>query len=79
MLENWKTILNKKLKKGGLSVCLTKAFDTFYHSLMLAKLSAYDFDNNSLSFVQSSLTKRFSRCKAENEFNSWCEITTTFK
>ena len=79
MLEKWKTILNKKPKKGALSVCFTKAFNTFYHSLMLAKLSAYDFDNNSVSFVQSSLTKRFSRCKAENEFNSRREITTTFK
>ena len=59
MIEKWKLILNKKRKTGAFSVCLTKAFDTFYHSLMLAKLSAYYFDNNSLSFVQSSLTKRF--------------------
>ena len=79
MIEKWKLIWNKKRKKGALSVCLTKAFDTFYHSLMLANLSAYYFDNNSLSFVQSLLTKRFSRCKAGNEINSWREITTTFK
>ena len=79
MIEKWKLIWNKKRKKGALSFCLTKAFDTFYHSLMLANLSAYYFDNNSLSFVQSLLTKRFSRCKAGNEINSWREITTTFK
>ena len=79
MIEKWKLILNKKRKKGTLSVCLTKAFDTFYHSLILAKLSAYYFDNNSPGFAQSSLSKRFSRCKAENEFNSSREITTTFK
>ena len=79
MIEKWKLILNKKRKKGALSVCLTKAFDTLYHSLMLLKLSAYYFDNNSLSFVQSSLTKRFSRCMTENELNSWREIAATFK
>ena len=79
MIEKWKLILNRKLKEGALSVCLTKAFDTFYHSPMLEKLSAYDFDNNTLSFVQSCLAKRFSGYKADNEFNSWREITTTFK
>ena len=79
MIGKWKLILNRKLKDGALSVCLTKAFDTFYHSPMLAKLSAHDFDNNTLSFVQSCLTKRFSRYNAQNEFNSWREITTTFK
>ena len=42
---------------------LSKAFDTLDHSLLLAKLSAYGFDNNSLSFVRSYLTNRIQRCK----------------
>ena len=53
MIENWKTILNKKLKIGALFIGLPKVFDTLDHSLFLAKLSAYGFDNNSLSFVRS--------------------------
>ena len=52
-IEKWKTILNKKLEVGALFMNLSKAFDTLDHSLLLAKLSAYGFDNNSLSFVQS--------------------------
>ena len=68
MIEKWKTILNKKLKVGAL--------DT-YHSLFLAKLSAYGFDNNSLSFVQSYLTNKIQRCKIENPFSNWREITTS--
>ena len=53
MIEKWKTTVNKKLKVGALFMDLLKAFDTLDHSLLLAKLSAYGFDNSSLSFVQT--------------------------
>ena len=54
----------------------SKAFDTLDHSLLLAKVSAYGFDNDSLSIAQSYLTNRFQRCKIQNGFSSWREITT---
>ena len=54
--EKWKTILNKKLKVGALFMGFSKAFNTLDHSLLLAKLSAYGFDNNSLSFIPIYLT-----------------------
>ena len=76
MIEKWKTILNKKLKVDALFVDLSKAFDTLDHSLLLAKLSGYGFDNNSLSFVRSYLTNRIQRCKIENRFSNLREITT---
>ena len=76
MIKKWKIILNKKLKVGALFMDLSKAFDTLYHSLLLAKLNAYVFDNNSLSFLGSYLTNRIQRCKTENHFSNWCEITT---
>ena len=76
MIEKWKTILNKKLKVGALFMDLSIAFDTLDHSLLLAKLSAYNFDNNSLSFVRSYLTNRIQRCKIENHFSNWREIKT---
>ena len=50
MIEKWKAILNKKLKVGSLFKDLSKAFNTLGHPVLLAKLSAYCFDNNSLSF-----------------------------
>ena len=58
MIEKWKNILNKNLKVSALFMDLSQAFDTLDHSLLLAKLSPYGFDNNSLSFVQSYLTNR---------------------
>ena len=55
---------------------LSKAFDTLDHSLLLAKLSAHGFDNNSLSFVRSYLTNRIKRCKIDNHFSNWRETIT---
>ena len=75
MIEKWRAILNKKLEVDPLFMNLSKAFDTLDHFLLLAKLSVYGFDN-SLSFIQSYLTNRFQRCKIENDFSSWREITT---
>ena len=76
MIEKWKAILNKKLKVGAPFMDLSKVFDTLHHCLLLPKLSAYGFDNNSLSFVRSYLTNIFQRCKIENHFSYWREITT---
>ena len=55
---------------------LSKAFDTLDHFLLLLKLSAYGFDNNSLNFVQRYITNRFQRCKIVNDFSSPRETTT---
>ena len=49
-------------------------FNILNRSLLLAKLSAYGFDKNSLSFVQSCFTNNIQRCYIENDFSSWCEI-----
>ena len=76
MIEQWKSVLNKRLKVGAPFMNLSKAFDTWDCCLLLVKLSAYGFDNISLSFVQSYLTNRFQKCKIENDFSNWREKTT---
>ena len=64
MIEKWKAVLNK-LK------VLTKTRCSFYgflksvlysdHALMLAKLSAYGFDNNSLGIMHLLRSQNFSK------------------
>ena len=75
MIEKWKTILNKKLKVSAHFMDLLKTFETLDHSLLLAKLRTYGSDTNSLSFIQSYLKNRIQRCKIEDDFSNWREIT----
>ena len=42
---------------------LSKAFDTLNHELLIAKLSAYGFNNESLKLIRSYLTNRWQRTK----------------
>ena len=42
---------------------LSKAFDSLNHDLLLAKLEAYDLDNNAVSFMRSYRANRLQRCK----------------
>ena len=37
---------------------LSKAFDYLHHDLLVAKLRAYGFDQNSLQLIHSCLKKR---------------------
>ena len=47
MIEKWKAIFSKKVKEGAPFMDLSKAFDFLVQFILLAKLSAYDFDNHS--------------------------------
>ena len=59
---------------GALLTNLSKAFDCLPHSLLIAKLKAYGFDNNSLNLVNDYLSHHFERTKMGNEYSSWKEI-----
>ena len=53
---------------------LSKAFDCLPHDLLLAKLSAYGFSQNSLKVLHSYLSGRFQRTKVGSSFSSWLEL-----
>ena len=71
MLEKWKNTLGK----GG-SVCLTfldlsKTFETMNHDILIAKLGAYGFQKDALSFMKSYLAKRWQRVCVNSNFSAW--------
>ena len=74
MLEKWKNTLDK----GGF-VCpmfmdLSKASNTMNHDLLIAKLGAYGFQKDALSFMKSYLTKRRVRFRVNSNFSAWERI-----
>ena len=53
---------------------LSKAFDTLNHDLLIAKLEAYGFSENSLNYIQSYLRNRLQRTNVNNNFSPWKDI-----
>ena len=53
---------------------LSKAFDTLNLDLLLAKLHAYCFSEESLKLIKSYLTNRWQRAKVNITFSSWSEL-----
>ena len=58
MFEKCKKELDNGGSCGALLVDVSKAFDCIVHDLLLAKLSAHGFDNNSLKLINSFLSER---------------------
>ena len=57
MLEMWKNTSDKGYV-SAIFMDLSKAFDTLNHNLFIAKLGAYGFERDSLSFMKSYLNDR---------------------
>ena len=55
LLDKWKKVLNKENMSAIFKVLL-KTFDTTNHGLLLAKLKAYAFSKQPLSFMCSVTT-----------------------
>ena len=56
LLERWKNVLDKKGYGGAVLMDLSKVFDTLNHDLLIAKLHAYGFSEESLQLIKSYLT-----------------------
>ena len=66
------------LDKGGY-VCamfmdLSKAFDTIYHDLMIAKLGVQGFSEDALQYVRSYLSNKQQRVRVNRNFGTWENI-----
>ena len=74
MIENWKEFLDQGGHYGALLTDLSKAFDCIMHDLLIAKLQAFGFDNDSLNFICNYLVGREQRVKINLSFSTWSKI-----
>ena len=78
MLEKRKKALDKEENMSAIFMDLSKAFDTINHNLLLAKLKAYGFSKQALSFMCSYLKNRRQRVQINNKFSSLKEVIAGF-
>ena len=73
-IEVWRTPLDSKYKAGAMLTDLSKAFDCLDHKLLIAKLNAYGFDKNALTFIHSYLRGRRQRTMVNSIYSSWRDV-----
>ena len=74
MFEKWGKVLNSGRSCGALSVDLSKAFDCTVHDVLLAKLSVYSFDYNSLKRINSFLNGKKIRTKIGSSYFQYMPV-----
>ena len=73
LYKNWQKCLDKSGVAGTVLVDLSKAYDCLPHDL-LAKLSAYGFDETAIALIASYLANRYQRVKIVSTFSTFLEI-----
>ena len=66
LIENWKAALDRRLFTGAVLMDLSKAFDCIPGDLLIAKLHAYGFSFERLTFLNSYLRNRKHCVKINN-------------
>ena len=74
MLEDWKTKLDNDFTVGAILMDLSKAFDCIPHDLLIAKLHAYGFNENSLVFIYSYLKRRRQSVRINNVYSNYQSV-----
>ena len=71
LVEDWKLAVDRGELVTILSTDMSKAFDSFSHSLTLKKLSAYGFGSGSLELIRSYFHNRYNRVKISGHTSDW--------
>ena len=72
LTEEWRKKLDNNFVVAAVLTELSKAFDCIPHDLIIAKLSAYNFSDEALSYIYSYLTNR-RQCARINNTHSQLE------
>ena len=73
LLKNWQNCSDKSGAVGIALMDLSKACDCLSNIFLLAKLSAYDFDEYPIILVVNYLSNRYQRVKIGSTFSSYIE------
>ena len=73
-IEDWRLKLDNDQIVGAILMDLSKAFNCIPHDLLIAKLSAYGFNENSLVFIYSYLKRRDQCGRINNVYASFQRI-----
>ena len=73
-LTKYCEVLDKQGYAGILLTDLSKAFNCINHELLIAKLHAYGFSLESLTFIQSYLSNRIRRVKINSLFSEYSNV-----
>ena len=76
LIEEWKSKLDNNFIVGSVLMDLSKAFDCIPHDLIIAKLHANGFDENTLVLAYSYLKKRKQSVQINNVYSSFQEIVS---
>ena len=71
LIENWKFQMDNKKFVGAVLMDLSKAFDCIPHDLLIAKMHAYGFDNDTLILFFSYLKNRKQGVKINNNISNF--------
>ena len=70
LIENWRRCLDENKVVGAVLMDLSKAFDCLLHELLIAKLEAYGFNENTIKLVYSYLTNRKQSLKIKGSLST---------
>ena len=74
LIEKWKSVLDNKNFVRSVLMDLSKASDCITNDLLIAKLHAYGFSGNSLTFFYSYLKRRKQNVKINNTYSPFKEL-----
>ena len=66
LIENWKKSLDQKKFVGAVLIDLSKAFGSIPHDLLIAKMHAYGFSLDAVTFFYSYLKRRKQNVRINN-------------
>ena len=74
LTEEWRKHLDNNQVVGAVLMDLSKAFDCIPHKLLIAKLSAYNFDRETLKFLLSYLKGRKQTVNIKGKLSNYLDV-----